>query len=109
MKNIIAILFILGATCWGIYQFTAKAVDTGGFQNFEYCTIRWGGREHTQLVRPNGKVEMLGPLLTKVQRQDRVDERALFMNIAMNAVAKEGYEFAGMTNDEIVMKRAVAR
>ena len=31
------------------------------------------------------------------------------MNIAMNAVAKEGFEFAGMTNDEIVMRRAVVR
>jgi len=25
----------------------------------------------------------------------------------MNAMAKEGYEFAGMTTDEIVMKRTV--
>jgi hypothetical protein len=29
------------------------------------------------------------------------------MNIAMNALAKEGYEFAGMSSDDIIMKRAV--
>ena len=49
------------------------------------------------------------PLLTKLQRPDRVDDRAFYMNAAMNAVAKEGYEFAGMTSDEIVMKRPVVR
>jgi hypothetical protein len=27
--------------------------------------------------------------------------------IAMNAVAKEGFEFAGMTPDEIVMRREI--
>ena len=52
---------------------------------------------------------MLGPVLTKAQRPDRVDDRAFYMNIAMNAVAKEGFEFAGMTSDEIVMKRPVSR
>ena len=48
-------------------------------------------------------------LLTKFQRPDRVDDLAFYMSIAMNAMAKEGYDFAGMTNDEIVMKRPVAR
>ncbi len=52
---------------------------------------------------------MLGPVLSKVQRPDRTDERSFYMSVAMNAVAKEGYEFAGMTQDEIVMKRPVAR
>jgi hypothetical protein len=31
------------------------------------------------------------------------------MNVVMNGLTKDGYEFAGMTNDEIVMKRAIAR
>jgi len=31
------------------------------------------------------------------------------MNVAMNAVATEGYDFAGMTQEEIVMKRPVAK
>jgi hypothetical protein len=29
------------------------------------------------------------------------------MNIAMNAFAKEEYDFAGMDNDEIVMRRKI--
>jgi hypothetical protein len=109
MKKSISILIIAAAGCWGAYRFTAKAADTNGFQTYEYATIRWAGRENTHVVRPSGKVEMLGPLLAKVQRPDRVDDRTLYMNLAMNAVAKEGFEFAGMTSDEIVMRRPVAR
>ena len=71
MKKTIAILIGAMTVCWGIYQFTAKAADTTGFQTYEYATIRWGGRDNTHLIRPNGKAEMLGALLSKVQRPDR--------------------------------------
>jgi hypothetical protein len=60
-------------------------------------------------MRSNGKVEVLGSVLKAALRPDGVDERTFYMNIAMNAVAKEGYDFAGMTSDEIVMKRAASR
>ena len=109
MKKNIAILTVVITAILGIYYFTAKGADTAGFQTYEYATICWGGRENTYLIRPNGKVEMLGSLLNKVQRPDRAGDRSFYMNVAMNAVAKEGYEFAGMTTDEIVMKRPVAR
>ena len=109
MKKTIAILILAGVSGWGVYQLATRGADATGLQSYEYATIRWGGRENTHLVRPSGKVEMLAPLLNKVQRPDRTDDRAFYLNIAMNAVAKEGYEFAGMTGDEIVMKRSVAR
>ncbi len=105
----LAAIIVIIATCWAVHHFQVAAADPGGFQTFEYATIRWGGRENTHLIRPSGKVEILGPLLTKIQRPDRTDERSFYMSVAMNAVAKEGFEFVGMTPDEIVMKRAVAR
>lgn len=71
----------------------------------EYATIRWGGRENTHIIRPGGKVEFIGPELRKLPRPDRCDERSFFMNIAMNGLVKEGWEFAGMTVDDIVMRR----
>ena len=74
-----------------------------------YSTIRWAGRENTHVIRPNGKVEILGPVLAKIPRPDRVDERAFYMSIAINAMAKEGYQFAGMTEDQIVLKRPVPK
>ena len=75
----------------------------------EYATVRWAGRENTHLIRPGGKVEFIGVELRKLVKPDRADERAFFLNAAMNGLAKEGFEFAGMTSDEIVMKRAIAR
>jgi hypothetical protein len=75
----------------------------------EYVTIRWAGRDNTHLIRPNGQVEILGPQLVKIKKPERVDERSFYMNIAMNALAKEGYELAAMTPDDYVMKRQAAR
>jgi hypothetical protein len=70
----------------------------------EYATIRWAGRD-IHVVGPAGQVEFIGQELKKIGRPERVDDRAFYMNLAMNRLAKEGYEFAGMTSDEIVMKR----
>jgi hypothetical protein len=109
MKKTAVVLLVALAACWGIHHLTAKAADEGGFQTHEFATIRWAGRENTRLIRPNGTVEVLGAILSRLKRPDGMDERTFYMNVAMNAVAKEGYEFAGMTSDEIVMKRSVAR
>ena len=98
-----AAVFLLVLTAKQI--FAAESAPT--LQRYEFVTIRWGGRDHTYLIRSNGKVEMLGSILTQSARPDRVEDRAFYMNLAMNAVAKEGFEFAGMTTDEIVMKRAI--
>jgi hypothetical protein len=72
----------------------------------QYITIRWAGRDNTHIIRPGGKVEFVGIELRKVARPDRTDEKSFYMNIVMNGLTKDGWEFAGMTNDEIVMKRA---
>ncbi len=90
-------------------RFTSRAADNRSFQTFEYATIRWGGRDNTHLIRPNGTVEILGPILSRTPRPDRADDRSFYMSLAMNAVAKEGYEVAGMTADDVVMKRPVQR
>ena len=75
----------------------------------EYLTIRWAGRDHTHVIRPGGLVEVIGPELKKLVRPDRCDERAFYLNTAMNGLVKEGWEFAGMTPDEIIMRRAFGR
>lgn len=87
----------------------SHAAEQRSFQTHEYATIRWGGRENTHLIRPNGQVEMLGPLLQNLKRPDRVDERTYLMNLALNAVAKEGFELTSMTADEMVLRRAISR
>ena len=72
----------------------------------EYVTIRWDGKHNPPLSRPGAMVEFMGPELRKLPRPERADERSFYMNTAMNGLAREGFELAGMTSDEIVMKRA---
>ena len=71
----------------------------------EYVTIHWDGSENTHIIRPGGKVEFIGKELRKFKRPGNCDERAFYMNVAMNGLVKEGWELSGMISDEIVMRR----
>jgi hypothetical protein len=107
MKKLVIALGIVMVCLLSIHLIAVRGADNQVFQTYEYVTIRWAGRENTHVIRANGKVEFLTAVLGKTQRPDRTDDRAFYMNLAMNAVAREGYEFAGMTHDEIVMRRAL--
>jgi len=109
MKKNVSLLIGTTMALVVLYLITASGAESNPFQSYEFATIRWGGRDNTHLIRPSGKVEMLRSLLSRTPRPEHTDERSYYMNIAMNAVAKEGFEFAGMTNDEIVMKRPMPR
>jgi hypothetical protein len=86
---------------------TLRSAEPTGFQQWEYATIRWGGRDNTHFIRPNGQVEMLDPILKELRRPDRTDERAYLMTIALNAVAREGWELVTATPDERFLRRSV--
>ena len=94
----LAVLFI-------VRVFAAENKSAGGF---EYVTIRWAGKENTHIIRPGGQVEFIGAELRKLPKPDRADDRAFYMNLAMNGLNKEGFEFAGMSSDEIVMRRPLS-
>ncbi|HEX3800767.1 MAG TPA: hypothetical protein VH413_18885 [Verrucomicrobiae bacterium] len=104
-KYLLAFLFT-AIICLGFIQ-EDDAADVAPRQNSEYATIRWSGRDNSYIIRPSGQVEFIGPQLAKLKKPDRVDDRSFYMNVTMNALAKEGYEFAGISNDDIIMKRAV--
>lgn len=87
----------------------ALAQDRAASTKIEYVTIQWDGKKDTHLIRPGGKVEFIGSELGKLPPPDRSDERSFYMNAAMNGLAGEGYEFAGMTEDTIVMRRVLTR
>jgi hypothetical protein len=61
------------------------------------------------LIRGNGKVEKFKQIFDRLPHPDGVDDRAYYLTAAMNAVAKEGFEVAAMTPDEVVMKRTVPK
>ena len=109
MKQTKPILLLATTTLAAFCIFRIFAAETAAPSRYEYATIRWGGKENTHVIRPGGQVEFIGVELRKAPRVDRADDRALYMNLAMNGLTKEGYEFAGMTSDEIVMKRNVAK
>jgi hypothetical protein len=108
MKYVICILLACCA-CLALGQSDTKSIQASerAFQTYEYATIRWEGRDRTHLVRPNGQVEFLGPLLAQAGRPNKSNERAVLMTIAINAVAREGYEVAAMTDNTIVLRRAL--
>jgi len=98
-------LLVLGA----FFIFRLLAAESKSSSGYEYATIRWAGKDNTHIVRPGVQVEFIGSELRKMPKPDRTDHRAFYMNLAMNGLTKEGYEFAGMSSDEIVMRRAVNR
>jgi hypothetical protein len=111
MKKLSLILLLSLFSLAAFHILKSRAAEPGTFQVSEFATIRWAGRDNTHLIRPNGKVDKLKPLFERFPRPEGggIDDRAYYMSIAMNAVAREGYEFAGMTSDEIVMKRPLVR
>ena len=94
-------ILIVGSTV------TLRAADTNSVpaMRFEYATIHWDGRDNTHVIFPNGVVKCLGPQLTVISKPSRTDERAFYMNLAINSLAKEGYEFAGIRDNDVIMKR----
>ncbi len=101
-RPIIILSLLVLALALACRLFAAETKAAGGY---EYATIRWAGKENTHIVRPGGQVEFIGMELRKMPKPDRTDDRAFYMNLAMNGLTKEGYEFAGMSSDEIVMRR----
>ncbi len=82
-----------------------RSGDAPAAGSFEYLSIRWDGRDNTHVIRPGGHCESVGDQLRQMDRPRFVDERAFYLNVVMNGLVKEGYEFAGMTDDIIVMRR----
>ena len=108
-RSIITLSLLLLGTVFIVRLFGAESKEPRNSSAYEYATIRWAGKDNTHIVRPGGQVEFIGSELRKMSKPDRADDRAFYMNAALNGLTKEGYEFAGMSSDEIVMRRAVAR
>lgn len=107
MKSVATLVLSLAILGGAMATLQLNAAEEHTARTFEYVTIRWDGKNNTHLIRPGGKVEFIGPELQKASRPDKADDRSFYMNVAMNGLTKEGYEFAGMTDDEIIMKRVV--
>jgi len=110
MKNLNLCLLTATLALVAMQLIKLRADEPSAFQTVEFATIRWDGRNNTYLIRPNGKVDKFKHVFEIASpRPDGIDEITHYMTIAMNAVAKEGFDLAGMTQEQFVMKRPVTR
>jgi hypothetical protein len=108
MKRLLIVLLAVVFSVGGFLFLRAHAAEGDGVQSIEFATIRWDGRDKSYVIRPSAKVESLKQLFDRHARPENVDERAFYLTIAMNAMAQEGFEFAGTLNNEhVIMKRQV--
>jgi hypothetical protein len=105
-RNLLTTIVVAVAVCVLTCLLTSHAADNASPGGFEYATIRWGGRDNTHVIRPGGEVEFVGNQLKNFKKPDRTDDRSFYMNVVMNGMAREGWEFTAMTPDDIVMRRA---
>lgn len=93
----------------GVAALRSTAQERVSAAAVEYATIRWDGRDNTHVIRPGAQVEFFGPELKKLAKPERTDSRSYYINWVMNHLAKEGWEFSGISSDDVVMRRPVAR
>lgn len=105
----IGLLSVLVLGIGGAVALRSTAQDRVSAASVEYATIRWDGRDNTHVIRPGAQVEFFGPELKKLAKPERTDSRAYYINWVMNHLAKEGWEFSGISSDDVVMRRPVAR
>lgn len=85
-----------------------QAAAPGPSGAYEYATIRWDGAENTHVIRPDGSVQSAGSQLRDLRVPSRTDARAFYMNVVLNALAREGYELAAsVQSDALIVRRPV--
>lgn len=92
-----------------IWAVATDAQPASPLPKFEYATLRWAGPQNTHVIYPSGNVELLGRQWAGIRKPDRTDERAFYMNLAANALGREGYELIAMTPDDYLFRRALPR
>jgi len=108
-KNAIIVLALIALGTVFVVKLLAADPQAALAGRWEYVTIRWAGVDNTHIIRPGGRVEFISAELRKMPKPDRADNRSFYLNCAMNGLTKEGYEFAGISNDDIIMKKFVSQ
>lgn len=97
-----ACLFVLGRS-------TVTSENANPRPGFEYATIWWDGTDNSRLMRPDGSVENLAALFRQAKCPKETDDRNFYLNYALNSMAKEGWEFVGTLNKDIIVRRSLVR
>ena len=85
-----------------------QAAGPGPGGTYEYATLRWDGPENPHVIRPDGSVQSTGTQLRDLRVPARTDARAFYMNMVLNALAREGYELVtAVQSDALILRRPV--
>jgi len=112
MKKYLAVLSLAILCVLGVVALapTRAAVEPAPAASFQYAAILGANNpREPYVIRPDGKMYPYGGILARENAPEGTDERSYFMNLVMNLLGKEGYDFAGVTPYGIVMKRAERR
>jgi len=83
----------------------ARAADEG---TADYVMIQWWN-DKTQIVWSDGHIDYLDHLLPGLEVPSHANGRAYIMTLLINKLAKQGYEYVGMTSGEEILMRRAAR
>jgi hypothetical protein len=122
MNNKTIISLAIGGTLLLITLFNAVSQETSRQSNntsanhkFEYATVRFM-EEKTSIVWPDGTVENVLALSGKTKFDNGSekypkgsDYRLYWLTVAMNIMAKRGFELALMADHDVVMKRQISK
>ena len=112
MKNItLCVLTLIAVGSIFVYTAARSAEDTSTV-HYEYASVRYQGGQKTSIVWPDGRVEKISNL-NNAKRPDTADERMFYLTIAVNLLAKQGFEFVNVpmlgNPDDIFARRAIRR
>ena len=86
-------------------------IDSSKSPEFEYVSVRYEGGFKTEVFFSDGKVKRLYDM-TDIKRPPQTDNRMFDLTLALNILAKGGYEpvqTTTMTPDDLVLRRKVVR
>lgn len=102
----VLVVAVAGLFVWGLSTYAQPKPASA---KYEYATLRWAGPQNTHVIHPSGNVEVLGGQLAGIRKPDRADERSFYMNLAANALGREGYELVAITPDDYLFRRPATR
>jgi hypothetical protein len=100
-------IFVLCAT----HAQNTNSINSSTSPVFEYVSVRYEGGFKTEVFFPDGKVKRLYDM-TDIKRPSQSDNRMFDLTLALNILAKSGYEpvqTTTMTPDDLVLRGKVVR
>ncbi len=112
MRKMFFLLLLIGTFALSMARAqNTNLTDSSTSSEFEYVSVRYEGDFKTEIFFPDGKVKRLYDM-TDIKRPPQSDDRMFDLTLALNILAKSGYEpiqTTTMTPDDLVLRRKIIR